>query len=180
MANGHGGARIGAGNKKKALADKLVEGNPGKRKLTVLEFTDTALLQGEDMPPPREYLSAIQKDGKETLAVEIYTKTWNWLNARGCVKLIPAQLIEQYAMSVARWIQCEQCVTEYGFLAKHPTTGNAIPSPYVSMSQTFMKQVNNLWYQIFQVVRENCTSDFKGATPHDDVMERLLTARKGS
>jgi len=31
MANGHGGARIGAGQKKKALSDKLVEGNPGKR-----------------------------------------------------------------------------------------------------------------------------------------------------
>ena len=41
MANGHGGARIGAGQKKKALSDKLVEGNPGKRKLTVMEFTDT-------------------------------------------------------------------------------------------------------------------------------------------
>ena len=51
MANGHGGARIGAGQKKKALSDKLVEGNPGKRKLTVMEFTDTADLQGETMPP---------------------------------------------------------------------------------------------------------------------------------
>lgn len=50
MANGHGGARIGAGQKKKALSDKLVEGNPGKRKLTVMEFTDTADLQGETMP----------------------------------------------------------------------------------------------------------------------------------
>ena len=45
MANGHGGARIGAGQKKKALSDKLVEGNPGKRKLTVMEFTDTADLR---------------------------------------------------------------------------------------------------------------------------------------
>ncbi len=53
MANGHGGARIGAGQKKKALSDKLVEGNPGKRKLTVMEFTDTADLQGETMPASR-------------------------------------------------------------------------------------------------------------------------------
>ena len=65
MANGHGGARIGAGQKKKALSDKLVEGNPGKRKLTVMEFTDTADLQGETMPPPRDYLAARQKNGKE-------------------------------------------------------------------------------------------------------------------
>ena len=54
MANGHGGARIGAGQKKKALADKLAEGNPGKRKLTVMEFFDTADLEGEQMPPPRD------------------------------------------------------------------------------------------------------------------------------
>ena len=52
MANGHGGARIGAGQKKKALSERIVEGNPGKRKLTVMEFTDTADLQGETMPPP--------------------------------------------------------------------------------------------------------------------------------
>ena len=54
-----------------------------------------------------------------------------------------------------------------------------IPSPYVAMSQSFGKQANNLWYQIYQVVRENCASDYKGKTPHDDMMERLLSARRG-
>lgn len=99
MANGHGGARIGAGQKKKALSDKLVEGNPGKRKLTVMEFTDTADLQGETMPPPRDYLAARQKNGKELLAVEVYERTWTWLHERGCAHLIPAQILEQYAMA---------------------------------------------------------------------------------
>jgi hypothetical protein len=179
MANGHGGARVGAGKKKKALADKLLDGNPGKRKLTILEFPDTAELDGQPMPPPRSYLAAKQKDGSQTLAVEVYEKTWSWLNERGCSQLVPAQLIEQYAVSVSRWIQCEKCITEFGFLAKHPTTGNAMPSPYVAMSQSFMKQANNIWYQIYQVVRENCTTEFKGSTPHDDMMERLLSARKG-
>ena len=168
MANGHGGARIGAGQKKKALSDKLAEGNPGKRRLTVMEFSDTA-----------DYLAAQQKGGREMLAVEIYERTWEWLHERGCSQLIPAQIIEQYAMAISRWIQCEEAISEYGFLAKHPTTGNAIPSPYVSMSQSFSKQANNLWFQIYQVVRENCTGEYKGATPHDDMMERLLNARRG-
>ena len=162
-----------------ALSDKLVEGNPGKRKLTVMEFTDTADLQGETMPPPRDYLAARQKNGKELLAVEVYERTWTWLHERGGAHLIPAQILEQYAMAISRWIQCEECITEYGFLAKHPTTGNAIPSPYVSMSQSFSKQANNLWFQIYQVVRENCSTEYKGATPHDDMMERLLSARRG-
>jgi hypothetical protein len=179
MANGHGGARVGAGQKKKALADKLLDGNLGKRKLTVLEFSGVADLDGQPMPLPRSYLTAKQKDGSQTLAAELYEKTWSWLNERGCSQLVPPQLIEQYAMSVSRWVQCEECITEFGFLAKHPTTGNAMPSPYVAMSQSFMKQANNIWYQIYQVVRENCASEFKGSTPHDDMMERLLTARKG-
>ena len=37
-----GGARAGAGAKKKPLADKIAEGNPGRRKLTVIDFQDTA------------------------------------------------------------------------------------------------------------------------------------------
>ena len=89
------------------------------------------------------------------------------------------QLVEQYAVSVSRWIQCEECISEYGFLAKHPTTGNAIASPYVSMSQQYMKQVNQIWYQIYQVVKENCSVEWQGSTPQDDVMERLLRARNG-
>ena len=180
MANGQGGARIGAGRKKKALADNIADGNPGKRKLTVLDFNDTAAdLTGQDMPPPKAYLAAKQKNGKDLIAVEIYTETWQWLAERDCSHLIPKQILEQYAMAISRWIQCEECITEYGFLAKHPTTGNAIPSPYVAMSQSFSKQANNLWYQIYQVVKENCSVEYRGATPHDDMMERLLSARRG-
>ena len=180
MANGQGGARIGAGRKKKALADNIADGNPGKRKLTVLDFNDSAVdLHGQEMPPPKAYLAAKQKNGKDLIAVEIYTETWQWLAERDCAHLIPKQILEQYAMAISRGIQCEECITEFGFLAKHPTTGNAIPSPYVAMSQSFSKQANNLWYQIYQVVKENCSVEYKGATPHDDMMERLLSARRG-
>ena len=174
-----GGARAGAGAKKKPLADKIAEGNPGRRKLTVIDFQDTADLEGQPMPKPSAMLSATQKDGKTLVAAEVYEKTWAWLAERGCAALVSPQLLERYAMSVARWIQCGEAITEDGFLAKHPTTGNAIPSPYVSMSQSFSKQANNLWFQIYQVVRENCSTEYKGATPHDDMMERLLSARRG-
>ena len=73
----------------------------------------------------------------------------------------------------------QTCALPIWFLAKHPTTGNAIASPYVSMSQQYMKQVNQVWYQIYQVVKENCSVAWQGATPQDDVMERLLRARNG-
>ena len=52
MANGHGGARPGAGRKKKALSEKLVDGNPGKAPLTKIQFgMQDSGLAGEDMPP---------------------------------------------------------------------------------------------------------------------------------
>ena len=174
-----GGGRVGAGRKKKPISDKISEGNLGKRTLTVMEFSDTADLTGVTMPEPNKMLSAKQKDGKNLVATEIYETTWQWLSERGCATLISPLLLERYAMSVARWIQCEQCISEYGFLAKHPTTGNAIQSPYVAMSQNFMSQTNRLWYEIYQIVKENCTGEYKGANPQDDVMERLLSARKG-
>lgn len=176
-----GGARIGAGAKKKPLADKIAEGNPGKRTLTVINFDDRAAdLEGQAMPKPFKMLSAVQKDGKALVAEDIYKETWEWLAERGCASLVSPQLLERYAMSVARWIQCEEAVTEFGFLAKHPTTGSAIQSPYVAMSQNFMSQTNRLWMEIYQIVKENCATEYNGVTPMDDTKERLLRARKGS
>lgn len=168
------------GRPKKPLAEKIAEGNPGKRMLTVIDFDNVVDLEGQPMPKPSAMLSATQKDGKPLVAADIYETTWNWLKERGCATLVSPQLLERYAMSVARWIQCEEAITEFGFLAKHPTTGNAIQSPYIAMSQNFMAQTNRLWMEIYQIVRENCASEFNGSTPQDDVMERLLQARKGS
>jgi hypothetical protein len=194
MANGHGGARIGAGQKKKPLAVKLQDGNPGRRPLDVVVFP-TADLTGEDMPPPQDYLAAKQKDGGGTIAVEVYGKTWRWLKERSCAHLIPPQVLENYAQTVGRWVQCEEAISAYGFLSNvneyersscavhtiakqlHTTTGAPIPSPFVSMSQSFMKQANSLWFQIYQIMRENCAAPFEGKSPQDDVMERLLSAR---
>ena len=44
--------------------------------------------------------------------------------------------------------------------------------------QNYLKQVNQCWYQIYQIVKENCSVEYGGANPHDDLMERLLSARK--
>lgn len=80
-------------------------------------------------------------------------------------------------MDVARWFQCQRAISQFGFLAKHPTTGAAIASPYVAMSREFSKQMNANWYQIYQVVRDNCSVEYGSTAPHeDDFMEnRILT-----
>ena len=179
MSNGHGGARPGAGQKKKPLADKMLDGNPGKRKLTVMEFPNAPEFQGADMPQPSAMLSAVQKDGTILQAGEIYKATWSWLDNRGCASMVSPQVLERYSMMAARWIHCEEIITKTGYLAKHPTTSMAIQSPYVAMGQNYMAQTNRLWFEILQIVKENCATDYTGSSPQDDVMERLLTARRG-
>ena len=64
-----------------------------------------------------------------------------WLKSRNCENAVSEQIVEQYAMSVARWVHIEQRISKYGYLAKHPTTGAPMQSPYVMMSQAYMKQI---------------------------------------
>lgn len=172
-----GGARPNTGPKKKALADRIVEGKASVEDGTVV-LPEPVEIEGVDMPPIKEFLKAKQKNGKDMCAEEVYKSTYLWLKKRRCEKLVSTQLLEQYAMSVSRWVQCEEAISEFGFLAKHPTTGNAMQSPYVAMSQNYMKQVNQIWFQIYQVVKDNCSTDISGANPQDDLMERLLQTRR--
>ena len=171
-----GGPRPGTGPKKKPLIDKINDGRADGEKI----LPQPAEIEGYDIPPVKDYLKAKQKSGKDLCAEDIFVATYKWLKNCGCEKLVTVQQIEQYAMSVSRWIQCEEAISEFGFLAKHPTTGNAIASPFVAMSRDYMKQVNATWFAIHQIVKENCSVDYGGTTPHDDLMERLLTARRGN
>jgi hypothetical protein len=179
MANGHGGTRPGAGREKKALSEKLVDGNPGKAPLTKLQFDvqHSRQLTGEDMPPIAEYLKQITKNSHQNLTPQIYESTWKWLHERGCADLVKKELIEQYALYMTRWVQCEEGINQYGLLAKHPTTQMPIASPYVSMGLSFLKQANVLWLQIYQIVKENCETPLGGSNPNDDLMERLLVLK---
>ena len=141
-----GGARPNTGPKKKALADKIIEGKARVENSAVV-LPDPVEIEGVDMPPIKEFLKAKQKNGKDMCAEEVYKSTYLWLKKRRCEKLVSTQLLEQYAMSVSRWVQCEEAISEFGFLAKHPTTGNAMQSPYVAMSQNYMKQVNDMAFK---------------------------------
>jgi hypothetical protein len=172
---GRGGARPGAGRKKTAVKEKAENGNPGGRRLEVLDIPE---VEGVDMPKPHDFLSAEQRDGDPLQAVEIYEETWKWLQRVGCAAKVSPALIERYAMCSARWIQCEQVTSKLGFLSKHPTTGKPIPSPFVGIGINYMNQAMRLWDEIFQIVKEYCAGEYN-PEPQNDVMERLLRAREG-
>lgn len=166
-----GGARMGAGRKSKSLKDKLIEDGMA----TVLQVPDD--IEAVEMPPIKEYLMQDQRDGQPLGADEIFKDIWKWLEKVGCASFVNPFLIEQYSMTVARWIQCEKAISEYGPIGKHPTTGAPMQSPYVSMAKDYQKQINQVWFEIYQIVKENCAGDYSEKS--EDPMENLLKKRKG-
>ena len=157
-----GGRRVRAGAKPGPLGEKLAAGRPATRLEDPLnepfdfagnDNCDGAMLAGETMPEPSDYLSEIQRDGKPLGADLVYRETWQWLDQRGCSQFVAPRLIEVYAQAFARYVQCEQVISKFGLLGKHPTNGAAIASPFVAMSQSFGKQANVYWYEIYEIVR---------------------------
>ena len=51
-------------------------------------------------------------------------------------------------------------------------------SPYVAMSQNYMKQTNQLWFQIYQIVKDNGNADIDQLDEQDIMMETLLKQKK--
>lgn len=169
---GRGGARPGAGRKKKSIKEKLESGN---NDIAVLDIPE---VEGVDMPKPHDFLSAQQRDGSTLQAAEIYEETWKWLKKIKCSSKVSQQLLERYAMASARWIQCEEMTNKLGFLLKHPTTQKPIPSPFINIGINYMNQAVRLWNEIFQIVKENCSTEYSDEAPQADLMERLLRARE--
>ena len=96
-----GGPRPGTGPKKKALIDKINDGTADGEKI----LPQPADIEGYDIPPVKDYLKAKQKSGKGLCAEDVFIATYKWLKNCGFEKLVTLQQIEQYAMSVSRWIQ---------------------------------------------------------------------------
>jgi len=163
-----GGVRIGAGKKRKPLEEKILEGKTQAEEPTREKFSDLKI------KPPKKYLSAEQKmGGGKTYARQIYRETWEWIASHGCEDFVARQLVESYAQVAARHIQCEELLSSYGMIGKHPTTGEATASPFVKMSIDYLKQASQLWYQIYAAIRDNSTKGVTG-NEHNDMMEGLL------
>ncbi len=174
-----GGMRVGAGRKPKALEEKIAAGNPGGRRLTYVSLDNEAeSLVGEEMPRVKDYLKDKQKDGSTLYAEKIYSEMWEWLKQYHCESLVMPQVIEQFAMVSARLIHCEQAISEFGYLVKK-ANGSAATSPYVQMSNEYRKQANQLYYQIYQIVKENSSVEVGCMHTSNDVMEQLLRRREG-
>jgi hypothetical protein len=166
-----GGARPGAGRKPKPLADKIFEGNPGKRPLRVTEFYGIPA-NGELTPP--DFLKIASKEAAENYptADQIFIKISEWLKTTGCAHLISPTLIEDFAINRRGYFECEYMNKRLGRI----TGGKR--SPYIDMMATYAGLMRVAWDRIWNIVAQNTEKRFEGGGNTDDAMERLLSGGK--
>ena len=169
-----GGARPHTGPSKKSLADKIADGQASKS----LKLKTSSGEERKLVVP--DYLTEDQHSTIPPLdADKVAKRLWGWLVLNGIEDKVSDDLIVFYSMSVARWIQCEKMISREGLLGSHPTTGGDIPSPYVSMSREYMRQIQATWFNINQYVKDNLENAPLGKNPQEDMMESLLLHRPG-
>jgi len=168
MANGHGGKRNGSGRKAKSLADKLLDGNPSKRRPIVVNLpTENADSVPRKCPKNLEEYAFIDL---ETSIEVVYERTVKWLESTKCLHLINPALIEEYAIVKTRWLECEWTV------AQMPVMSDLSPNPMVDSSIKYLKAANEVWDRIWAIVAQNSSTHY-GDDPNRDAMARLLNSK---
>ena len=81
--------------KKAAVKEKAENGNPGGRRLEVLDIPKSRVSICQS---PMSFISAEQRDGSTLQAEEIYTETWEWLKKVGCAARCPAASGAEHAI----------------------------------------------------------------------------------
>jgi hypothetical protein len=151
MANGHGGARPGAGRKKKPLADKILEGNPGKRPVKTVQFEGA----GAAAPEPQDFMKSLYIG--QLLAPkpdEIFRQTAAWLQTTGCGHLVNPDIINDYAIAKSRWYEVEEFVSRTGFVRKAGAEKVNV-SEYIAASEKYFRMADVAWTRIWRIVAEN-------------------------
>jgi hypothetical protein len=160
-----GGARPGAGRPKKTLADKLADGNPGKRPLTVLKFENKAN-KGHEIP---EFLDIDAVEGGDILpsASDIYKMLADYIDRAGCTEFVAPNLIQDFAFLRRSFLECEFMNKKHGRIFKGKR------SPYVQMSIDYTKAAQQIYAQIWTIIAQNSTVKYGG---RNEFLE-LLTNR---
>ena len=151
-----GGARPGAGRPRKALADKVLEGNPGKRELKVVQFNEShAPKTPRGMP---SYLDLTAKEGGDVLpaASEIFVLLTKWVASSGCAAIVAPNLIEGFAFLRRAYLECEYMNRKLGRIA------GGKRSPYVNMALDYQKAMMAVYNQIWLIVSQNSETKYEG------------------
>ena len=149
------------GRKPTPTALKLLEGNPGKRKLNDKE------------PRPEKKAPSCPK-WLEPEAKREWRRLAKKLELMGVLTEVDMTAFAGYCQAYARWKEAEEFITQHGTIVKTPS-GYWQTVPQVSIAQTYLKIMNRLAEQLGLTpsARSRIVAD---AGKHDsgDEMEALL------
>jgi hypothetical protein len=172
MANGHGGARTGAGRPRKALSDALLDGTrPSRLKMAKMEGVELGDTSTPTAPECMQYLKDEQRMG-ELNAEKYFKATWDRLCKYKCENLFDVNYLQRFAMQQARYEQLEGLISRLSPLAKI-ANGDTRENPLEAMAMNRLKMINSMQINIDAVVRANCTEPFSGVL-NIDPMEAIL------
>jgi hypothetical protein len=150
-----GGARAGAGRKKKSLSDQILEGNTGHRGIKQVKFpnSNTAADSGSIYLLP----NGAETGGSNCPSTEnIRAALVEFVERSGCEYLISAILIDSFANAYRSYLEAEYVCRTRGRIA------NSKRSPFVQMSLDYNKQAMSIYAQIWSVISQNSTEKFEG------------------
>ena len=161
---GKRGPKPGTGGRpRKPLAEKIIEGNPGKRELTKLQIPSQGeKAQSKSKSKPMaglpSYLDMVAKEGGDALPSVggIYTILTDWIEGAGCGNLVSPNLIEDFAFLRRGYLECEYMNRKLGRIASGKR------SPYVNMAIDYHKQMMVVYNQIWVIVSRNCEEKVEG------------------
>jgi P27 family predicted phage terminase small subunit len=110
------------GRKPKPTAQKILEGNPGKRTLSRNEPKPTGI---PTCPP---HLDAAAKKEWKRVSKELI--------AIGLLTSVDRAALAAYCSSYSRWMSAEENIQKFGMVIKSPKSGFPIQNPYVSVANT--------------------------------------------
>lgn len=171
MANGHGGKRAGAGRKPKPLAEKMLDGNPGKRRPVVMNIP----ADGDFSTKAPEYLQEFPFFDGEPSIDGIYEQTAEWLKHTGCLHLINPAFLTEYALLKTRWLECEWMVGRQLILS---VGGGVEANPMAETGLKYLRAANEVWGRIWEIVAQN-SATYLGDDPNADIMAVLLKGKPG-
>jgi hypothetical protein len=143
-----GGARPGSGRKKKPLAEKILDGNLGRRPIKVVDFGGSPF---EEQPP--EFLKLASKETAENYptADQIYIQVSEWLKGTGVGHMVSPTLIEDFSINRRAYFECEYMNKRLGRIA------GGKRSPYVDMAVSYYTMMRAAWEKIWAIVAQKPT-----------------------
>ena len=149
------------GRKRKPTEIKILEGNPGKRKLNDRE------------PKPAKIAPACPR-WLEAEAKREWRRLAGALEAMGVLTEVDRAAFAGYCQAYARWRQAEERITDRGLIIRTPS-GYPQPVPYITVANQYAKIMQQYMVQfgLTPAARSRIIAGNTDGTPSDD-MDALL------